>query len=144
MTRKLSLQVFPNVLDQPSILPHTCNDALIIISNITGVLIKRRSTNGDKIADKNLLFVLIPTHQRHILSNERVLTEVSVNLAQFDTEATNLDLIVSATGTFDDTVRKIATQITRAVHPITNAFPELRFRSRLALQGMCDGVSWCG
>lgn len=68
MTWKLGLEILSDVLDQPPVLPHTGDDVLIVVTNITRVLIERWSTDRYEVANKYLLLVFIPTHQGNVLA----------------------------------------------------------------------------
>lgn len=54
-----------------------------------------------------------------------MLRQMSVNLAKFDTETTNFDLIVCSAAAFNVTIRHISTKITRAVHAVSGSLVEL-------------------
>jgi hypothetical protein len=79
----------------------------------------------NKVGDKYLLLVLVSTNEGDVLPHRRVSRQVSVDFAEFDSESTNLDLVVRATGTFDGSIWVVATEIPSPVHPVANSVPPL-------------------
>ena len=56
-----------------------------------------------------------------------------IDFSQFDTKASNLDLVIGTTSAFDQTVCIVPPEVACAIHTIANAFPELDFGAWLAV-----------
>ena len=105
MTRKLGLEVLSNILNQASVFPHPGNNVLVIITDIARIFVKRWSTDGYEVADKNLLLVFVTSNERDIFADERMLAKMCVYLSQLNSEATDFDLIVSTARALNDAIR---------------------------------------
>ena len=77
----------------------------------------------DKVCDENLFLVLVTTNEGDVFADGRVAGQVRVNLAEFDTEPTDLDLVVRPTRALDGAVRVVAAEISGAVHTVADSVP---------------------
>jgi hypothetical protein len=135
--------VFSDSLNKAPVLLDPLHQPLgiFIVRSITSILQQPRTVQRNEIANQDLLFVLVPTHEGDILPNQRMLTEMNIDLTQLDSESTNLDLVVGTSRTLHDTIRSVPAQITRPVHPIADALPIPGFRPGKAIWRMEDSIS---
>ncbi|SAM35703.1 hypothetical protein BN1864_LIB5394:05750 [Pseudomonas sp. 1 R 17] len=76
----------------------------------------RRQGVGHQIGQQ-----LVMLGHHHGFADRTLLTQARLNLSQFDTEPTHLDLMVDAADVLDHAIRAIARQIACAIKPLTVA-----------------------
>lgn len=150
--RQLGLEVLADVFDQAGIPPKTLGDLrlrhfvslalllrLVLVSTRNEAFELNRADEGHKVGDENLLLVLVTSDERDVLADGRVAGQVRVDFAELDPEATDLDLIVGATGALDGPVRVVSTEVARPVHPVADPVPP-RLPRRFGIRHLRDRV----
>ncbi|KAH3682818.1 hypothetical protein WICPIJ_006211 [Wickerhamomyces pijperi] len=79
----------------------------------------------NNVRDQSRFVVVVLANQSDILTNKRMLGNVGVDFTQFDSETSNLDLIIGPTTTLGVPVRQITTQVTGSVQSVSWTLPEL-------------------
>src|SRR6266850_3017398 len=125
---KLFLEMSSNVLDETVILANTTED-VALVGQITGEAIEIGPFERHKVADQDLLLVLVSSDQCDVFPHKTVLAEMGINLSQLYTETPDFNLIVGAPGTFYNAVRHVTTEVPGAIHSVANSFPVFSFWS---------------
>lgn len=121
--------MLPDASNQASVLPHALLDLREAL--LLNLVLLSVSALRNEVRHEDLLLVLVPPDQRHVLPDPRVPREVGVDLAELDTEPSDLDLIVGPPRALDRPVGEVASQVPRPVHPVPHALPELARRRTL-------------
>lgn len=112
----------------------------VLVVRPSDLLIQGTTGHWYKVTDQHLLLVLVASNKGDILPDKGMLAEMCIDFSQFDTKASNLDLVIGTTSAFDQTVRIVPPEVTCAIHTITNAFPELDLGTWLSIGRRGDRV----
>lgn len=112
----------------------------VLVVRLSDLLIQSITGHWYKVTDQHLLLVLVASNKGNILPDKGMLAEMCIDFSQFDTKASNLDLVVGTTSAFDLTVGIVPPEVACAIHTIANAFPELGFGAWLSVGRRGDRV----
>ncbi|SAK78701.1 hypothetical protein AWB80_04814 [Caballeronia pedi] len=73
------------------------------------------------ISDQLLIILLTRPRDDHRFAHFRMTGDLRLDLTQFDTKATNLDLMIVAAKKLETAIRTITPEITRTIHPRTRS-----------------------